>query len=208
MVETDKRELIIKGAIKRFAHFGVNKTTMAEIAEDLSFSKPALYYYFPDKQNLIIAVAEKLISEYLLEVESNLQLSAEPEAALIDLIDLRRNFSQKYFMLHIGDEHSEAYLKNKAFKDLMRKAKEKEVSIISVCLQKGIQKGRFKTIDTMKMAELFLDTLKGLRVCMLMENSPFPNADSFELLLNKQKEVAQLFINGIKNYGDGRADTK
>ena len=63
MVEADKKsELILEGAIKRFAHFGINKTSMAEIAEDLSLSKPALYYYYPDKQSLILAVAERLIT--------------------------------------------------------------------------------------------------------------------------------------------------
>ncbi|WP_262496286.1 TetR/AcrR family transcriptional regulator [Daejeonella oryzae] len=44
-------------AIKRFCHFGISKTSMAEIAEDLSMSKTAMYYYFPDKQNIILAVA-------------------------------------------------------------------------------------------------------------------------------------------------------
>jgi AcrR family transcriptional regulator len=52
MVETDKkRDVIIEGAIKRFIHYGINKTTMNEIAEDLSVSKPSLYYYFPDKNS-------------------------------------------------------------------------------------------------------------------------------------------------------------
>ena len=62
MTESDrKRGLILDGAIKRFSHFGINKTTMAEIAEDLSVTKPALYYYFPDKQSIIVAVADKII---------------------------------------------------------------------------------------------------------------------------------------------------
>lgn len=57
MAETDKkRELIIEGAIKRFIHYGINKTTMNEIAEDMSVSKPSLYYYFPDKTSLILGV--------------------------------------------------------------------------------------------------------------------------------------------------------
>lgn len=43
-----KREAIIEAAIKRFAHFGVGKTTMTEIGNDLSLSKASLYYYFPD----------------------------------------------------------------------------------------------------------------------------------------------------------------
>ena len=53
-----KRQLIIDSAIKRFAHFGLSKTTMTEIASDLSMSKALLYYYFPDKISLYSAVLE------------------------------------------------------------------------------------------------------------------------------------------------------
>ena len=65
MVEIDKkRELIIEGAAKRFIHYGINKTTMNEIADDLSVTKPSLYYYFPDKSSLVHGVIDKIFSDY------------------------------------------------------------------------------------------------------------------------------------------------
>ena len=65
MVEADrKREVILEKAILRFSHFGIQKTTMNEIADDLSMSKPSMYYYFPDKSALILAVVERIIAEY------------------------------------------------------------------------------------------------------------------------------------------------
>ncbi len=59
-----KKEQIIEGAIKRFTHYGISKTTMNEIAEDLSVSKPSLYYYFPDKGSLVLGVISKIFSDY------------------------------------------------------------------------------------------------------------------------------------------------
>ena len=44
-----KRQKILEAARRRFAHYGMAKTTMAEIAQDLSFSKALLYYYFQIK---------------------------------------------------------------------------------------------------------------------------------------------------------------
>ncbi|RYZ16531.1 MAG: TetR family transcriptional regulator, partial [Chitinophagaceae bacterium] len=38
MATDQKRESILEAAIRRFAHFGVSKTTMNEIAADLSIS--------------------------------------------------------------------------------------------------------------------------------------------------------------------------
>ncbi|NEU09658.1 TetR/AcrR family transcriptional regulator [Flavihumibacter sp. R14] len=201
MVEADKkRELIIEGAIKRFSHFGVNKTSMAEIAEDLSLSKPALYYYFPDKQNLILGVTGKIISEYLCDVEKNFEAYSNQEDALMNLIEIRRNFFQQYFMLHMEENYSDAYLRDNAFIQLMCTAKEKEVSILAGSLKKGIAKGELREIDTVRTAELLLDTLRGLRSCMRTEKMIFPDSSAFEDILNKQKEVARIFLYGIKNH--------
>ena len=204
MVEADKkRVLIIEGAIKRFSHFGVNKTSMSEIAEDLSLSKPALYYYFPDKQSLILAVADRIIYEYLANVEKNFADHSRQEDALMNLIEIRRNFFQKYFMLHMEEDYSDAYLRDKAFMQLMCTAKEKEVSILAESLNKGIAKGELREIDTVRTAELLLDTLRGLRSCMRTEKMILPDSSTFEGVLNKQKEVARIFLYGIKKYSDG-----
>lgn len=207
MVEIDnKRELIVEGAIRRFSHFGINKTTMAEIADDLAVSKPAIYYYFPDKQHIIAAVADRIISEYLEEVENSFKDISDPEKAVLNLICLRKNYIKKYFMLHISDEHSDAYLKDASLVKLILKTKEKEISIVSRVLQKGIDSGRFRSLDTVKTASLFLEILRGLRASTRIEKMPFPDESSFEELLEKQKQAAVIFLNGIKNYHSAALD--
>ena len=59
-----KQELIVDAAIRRFSHFGIAKTTLTEVAEDMAVSKQALSYYFADKQSLVNAVIEKITIEY------------------------------------------------------------------------------------------------------------------------------------------------
>jgi TetR/AcrR family transcriptional repressor of mexJK operon len=201
MVEPDKkRELIIEGAIRRFSHFGINKTTMAEIAEDLSVSKPSLYYYFPDKHSLITAVAEKIISEFISEIEAGLEKTTNTEETLINMIEKHRNFFEKYYMLHMGEEYSENYLKDPEILKVVKEAKEKEVGIISKCLQTGIKRGEFKEFDTLKTAELISDTLIGLRVCMKLEKHLLPDAKELDVLITKQKNVVKIFLNGLKKH--------
>jgi len=63
MSQDQKREAIIEAALKRFAHFGVAKTTMTEIGNDLAISKASLYYYFPDKINLYAAFLKTIIEK-------------------------------------------------------------------------------------------------------------------------------------------------
>src|ERR1700733_14021802 len=65
-----KKEKILEAAHHRFLHFGYSKTTMNEIAGDLSMSKALLYYYFPDKSQLYVAVMRKVAGEYLKSLAS------------------------------------------------------------------------------------------------------------------------------------------
>ena len=60
-----KHEHIVEAAIKRFSHFGIHKTTLAEIADDTGISKPSLFYYFNYKRILLEAVGRKIINEFL-----------------------------------------------------------------------------------------------------------------------------------------------
>ena len=59
-----KQEQIVEAALRRFSHFGITKTTVTEVADDLAVTKQVLSYYFPDKQSLVEAAIDKLSSNY------------------------------------------------------------------------------------------------------------------------------------------------
>src|ERR1035437_8317460 len=74
----NKEQLIIEVAQKRFGLYGIEKTAMREIADDIKLSKASLYYYFPDKESLYKAVVEKEQNEFLARITEkmlNLQSS-------------------------------------------------------------------------------------------------------------------------------------
>jgi AcrR family transcriptional regulator len=54
----DVRSRILEAAHKRFVHYGYAKTTMAEIAADLTMSPGNLYRYFPGKIDIALAISE------------------------------------------------------------------------------------------------------------------------------------------------------
>jgi AcrR family transcriptional regulator len=59
----ETRELIIDAANARFLHYGVNKTTMAEIADDVGMSAANLYRYFANKQDIAVECARRCMVE-------------------------------------------------------------------------------------------------------------------------------------------------
>src|SRR5215216_714245 len=98
MAQDKKRDAIIEAALKRFAHFGVAKTTMNEIAKDLKISKASLYYYFPDKLNLYAEVLKSIINSSETKGYSAVYENEEdPKKSILLYLEGRTDFIIKYY---------------------------------------------------------------------------------------------------------------
>lgn len=58
---------ILTAAEERFVSFGIDKTTIAEIAETAKLTPMSVYRYFGSKQSLAVAVANRLLDAFLSE---------------------------------------------------------------------------------------------------------------------------------------------
>src|SRR5688500_17105953 len=126
-----KQEHIIEAAVKRFSYFGVNKTTMTEIAEDLAISKPSLFYYFQDKNSLIAAVAEKIINEFLDEFKTVVERASSVEQGLLSLVEMKRAFFKKYFLLALQGETIDMNKLSPVLPEIYLKGRERNEELIS-----------------------------------------------------------------------------
>lgn len=57
---TDTRERIHEAALDLFADLGYERTTMQQIADRLGITRPALYYHYRSKQDILAAVHREL----------------------------------------------------------------------------------------------------------------------------------------------------
>jgi AcrR family transcriptional regulator len=69
---TDIRPRIIEAARERFAAAGVDATSLRSIASDADTSIGMIYYYFPTKDDLFLAVVEDVYGQLLAELEHEL----------------------------------------------------------------------------------------------------------------------------------------
>ncbi len=190
-----KQAQIIEAAIKRFSHFGIHKTTLSEIAEDLSISKQALSYYYPDKQSIVDATEDKILDDYKKELGKALAEASTVKSALLGLLKTKKSFFEKYFMLASEKEGIELFA-NKGAVDWRRTLKEEEIKLLSPVLEKGVKSGELNPLVSVYTSQLLLDTLYAFRKCM--EDKPIPNAASFHKVFGKQLEITELFYNGLK----------
>ncbi|EDM35705.1 transcriptional regulator [Pedobacter sp. BAL39] len=193
-----KRHLIIEAALKRFAHYGLAKTTMTEIAKDISFSKALLYYYFPDKINLYVSAIEYLMHYISRDLVKSIDKTNSVTEGVMKLLQKRQTFIQKYYTLFdsiqlIGSELPEN------LKDKFHKARTFEVIIISSMFSRGIASGELQMEDPKLTTEVFIDALQGIHFNILAKSKTiFPNKDQFKQIFQKEMLLAEIFLNGLK----------
>ena len=90
--KNEKVQMIIEASQKRFGLFGLEKTSMREIADDLKLSKASLYYYFPDKESLYKAVVEKEQTEFIEKISERISSIHEPEQLLLEYANSRLSY--------------------------------------------------------------------------------------------------------------------
>lgn len=193
----DKKKQIIDAALKRFSHFGITKTSMSEIADDLKLSKANLYYYFPDKFALIEAIGDmfmeetrEIVTKALQEIDGTLNL-------LVYMLDVKQAYLLKYHML-ILDLH-EVNVNDERMAALSKRMFNREVETIAKILKKGMEQHELVTLDVSATSELYVSMIRGLAMfCSNMLPQPFVDKEEVVTIINRQKQAAEILINGIK----------
>src|SRR5579875_3432685 len=63
----DSREEILKAAIRLFASRGFHETSMSEVAREARVSKALIFWHFKTKEDLFMAVLNRLIEPYFID---------------------------------------------------------------------------------------------------------------------------------------------
>lgn len=72
----EKREAVLHAAAQAFGKRGYYRTSLDDIAERLGITKPTLYYYAKNKEDLIAAVLERALERLLADVPGDPHASA------------------------------------------------------------------------------------------------------------------------------------
>jgi AcrR family transcriptional regulator len=182
---------ILEAAFKRFGHYGYNKTTMAEIAEDTGMSAANLYRYFENKQEIAVACANRCICQHidLLRAavrEPKLSATAQLENYVMTmLIDCHETFSNETkineVVTFITNERS----------DLVYQKIDAQQALIAEILAHGNQTGEFDVNDVIATARAVHSTLVVFGVPLFMSLYPL---DEFR---NKARDVVKLLLYGL-----------
>jgi len=197
--EKTKELVIIKAARERFAHFGISKVTMDEIAADIEMGKASLYYYFPTKENLFQAVLTQEQDEFSNELEKILNNETKGEVKLLQYVDQRLKYFHK--LVNLGTLSFYSFIGQKSqFKQYHKDLEEQELLLMMKIFEEGKRKGEFKKNIDEKLVRTLLHVLQGLRLRTLKSiQEQQIDAKSYKELKDEMLLTVETFINGIKS---------
>jgi len=142
--ENITRDKILMTAAKLFADKGFEATSMREIAESCELTKPALYYYFQDK-NTLFAEIINAIADYSVKFLTEIyQSDKDPINKLYDIVimqvtRLKQNPEITKFLINAPIRNIPNETKVEFYKQ-MQKNKEMLINIITEGKEKGYLK--------------------------------------------------------------------
>ncbi len=192
-----RRTAILDAAEQRFAHYGIGKVTMDEVAADVGLKKASLYYYFRTKDDLFRAVIEREEEGYIAALHAIGQRDLCPDEKL-------RAFGAQRVAL-FGSLLNLAQFKTEswsamvpALKPLFSKVEAEEHTFVTGLLREGIARKEFRVPDPKRTATVLLHLLQGLRM-RLVKNSPTPAAvaENYRDLSHDVDHLFDLILQGI-----------
>lgn len=158
---TERKEDILDAFMKLVSRFGLDKTTMQDVAKEVGISVGVIYKDFKNKEDLIDAYIDRLEREFAYHCENMIESNVPAEEML-------RNFIVGVFQtifLHVSQDrgflqciNSEEALKYMRYGFKKRHPFMEEIrNMIIRIMEQGVREGAFEIDDLPKTAYLFLN---------------------------------------------------
>lgn len=187
---------IIKTATDLFAQYGVKKTTMEEIAENVGIAKATIYIYFDSKEKLFAAIVNKEVEEYFQKLESAINVCSSPEEKFKTFVRSFFEIIFDYINLYNIAFNTISEINNlmPTLQSELEQFYARVSQIIRNILQQGIADGSFRQIEI----DLFVDTVTDLIKMIGYPFSPFILKREKRVIFQKIDLMLDLVINGFK----------
>jgi TetR/AcrR family fatty acid metabolism transcriptional regulator len=193
MTKTDlaaeRKAQIIKATIECISRYGYNNFSMQDVARIADVSKGIIHYYFLNKEDLMMAVLERVAGDIEGLLTSVGDRTDSPTEALKMLVAI---------CFRVVKEKREYYCINMDFwtqinqKEKVRQAIAKHYSTFRIAaanlIQQGIDVGVFKVENAANAASIIIALVDGLSLQWLFEESTF---ELEEISKNCQELVIQ-----------------
>ena len=181
--EQKKREYIISAAAELFARYGLEKTTMEDIAKAARKGKSSLYYYFSSKEMVFAEVIRREISGLEAAITLGMKYEIHPDAKLKTFVQTRLRY-----LVQTADQFTSIkaeYIQNYEFiQNLSAEHLTWQIEALEEILELGRANGYYRLSNTAAVARAFIYALKGFEYPWMADLAPVEMEESANVLLD------------------------
>jgi AcrR family transcriptional regulator len=136
-----------------FTYKGFDEARMEDIAEGTGVSKGTLYLYFKSKEELIIAILDRVFSGMFQQMEArrNTQSSAT-EAIWQFTEEAIRDYVRMLRLMPVAYEFLALAFRNKVVQNALKQYFQHYMDVLTPIIQRGIDSGEFRVVDAQEVA--------------------------------------------------------
>jgi AcrR family transcriptional regulator len=196
MGQIDRKDLILDTFVQLVSRFGVDKTTIQDVAKELKISSSIIYQEYRNKEALIDACFLRLSRSFIAGCLQAVKQNLPPEQLLYAFI---KQIMMEMSRFVIENRGFAQYVKGKAFLEYYRNEtrfkddfKQELLSFIINILERGVRQGSFQIENVAKTAELFFDAFYIFFVRLIISEQDLQqDLEDTQLMYN-------LLLNGLK----------
>jgi AcrR family transcriptional regulator len=141
----ERRDEVIRVAARLFAARGYHATTLDQIAEEIGITKPALYYYITNKEDILRTIINRILEPMQQATEIG-QSDMPPEEKLRRIINiLVTSAAERKETTLLAFE--QANVLPKRSRDALRRRMKEVEKAVQQTIKEGIAKGCFIEVD-------------------------------------------------------------
>jgi AcrR family transcriptional regulator len=152
-VSDERKSQILNAAEEVFTEKGFDQARMEDIADQTGLSKGTLYLYFKSKDDLIIAILDRLFQREFGQMEKLVVADRTARACVEEFTDLAtRDVSAMLRLLPIFYQFLALAFRNKYVQHALKQYLNSFLDILTPIIQRGIDSGEFRAVDAREVA--------------------------------------------------------
>ena len=195
--KAEKRDTIIKGAIKAFQQEGFERASMDLVAECAGASKRTVYNYFESKKELLWAVVEEVMKGQQEQLTIQYSMDESLEAQLGRFVQTQVNLVQDEVRLSIIRLLTSIFVQNKELRDEANQGDTCPPDPLIPWIHAAMKDGRLEVADP----ELASKVFRGLTEGMINFPALYSDPRTEEELATLKNELIAVFLS---RYGSER----
>ena len=152
-VSDERKDQILNAAEQVFTKKGLDQTRMEDIADQTGLSKGTLYLYFKSKDDLIIAILDRIFQGVFKQLDARKDNLLSASEAILQFTDEAiRDYKMMLRLLPIAYEFLALAFRNKTVQKALKEYFKFYMNALVPIIQRGIDSGEFRPVNAYDVA--------------------------------------------------------